>query len=59
MDKNERERLIKAEQTASLLLSDLRDILKHTANLPLEEIMVEAIEQVNRLHRRLKRFAGQ
>jgi len=54
---DEKERLTKAEQTASLLLSDLKDILMHTDNLPLEEIMVEAMEQVNRLHRRLKRFA--
>jgi len=56
---DEKERLTKAEQAAGLLLSDLRDILTHTDNLPLEEIMVEAIEQVEKLRRRLKRFAGQ
>jgi hypothetical protein len=56
MDENER--LVKAEQTAGLLAGDLRDILTHTDNLPLEEIMVEAIEQVEKIRRRLKRFAG-
>ncbi len=55
MDENER--LVKAEQTADLLASDLRDILTHSDNLPLEEIMVEAIEQVEKIRRRLKRFA--
>ncbi len=54
---NENERLVKAEQTAGLLASDLREILKATDNLALEEIMVEAIEQVARLQRRLKRFS--
>ena len=54
----EKERLIKAEQAAGLLASDLKDILTHTDNLPLEEIMVEAIEHVERIRRRLKRFAG-
>ena len=56
MDKNER--LVKAEQTADLLAGDLREILTHTDSLPLEEIMVEAIEQVEKIRRRLKRFAG-
>ncbi len=59
MDGNERERLTKAEQAAGLLLSDLRDILTHTDNLPLEEIIVEAIEQLEKLRRRLKRFAAE
>jgi hypothetical protein len=55
----EHERLVKAEQTAALLVSDLLDIHKHTDNLPLEELMLEEIERVQRLHRRLKRFSGQ
>ena len=55
---DEKERLIKAEQCAGLLSSDLRDILTHTDNIPLEEIMMEAIEQVEKIRRRLKRFAG-
>ena len=55
---DEKERLIKAEQAAELLSSDLRDILTHTDNLPLEEIMMESIEQVEKIRRRLKRFAG-
>ena len=55
---DEKERLIKAEQSAELLSSDLRDILTHTDNLPLEEIMMESIEQVEKIRRRLKRFAG-
>jgi hypothetical protein len=54
---DEKERLTKAEQAAGLLASDLKDILTHTDNLPLEEIMVEAIEQVEKVRRRLKRFA--
>ena len=57
MDKNELERLVKAEQCAALLISDLREIMTRTDNVPLEEIMVEAIDQVAKLHRRLKRFA--
>jgi len=56
MDENER--LVKAEQCAGLLVSDLKDILQHTDNLPLEEIVVEAMEQVQKIRRRLKRFAG-
>ena len=55
---DEKGRLIKAEQAAELLSSDLRDILTHTGNLPLEEIMMESIEQVEKIRRRLKRFAG-
>ena len=58
MDEKEKERLTKAEQAAGLLASDLKDILMHTDNLPLEELMVEAIEHVERIRRRLKRFAG-
>ena len=58
MDEDEKERLVKAEQCASLLASDLREILTKTDNLPLEELMVEAIEQVEKIRRRLKRFAG-
>ena len=58
MDEKEKERLIKAEQAAGLLLGDLKDILTRTDSLPLEEIMVEAIEHVERIRRRLKRFAG-
>ncbi len=56
---DEKERLTKAAQTADLLHSDLRDILTHTDNLPLEEIMLDALEQVERVRRRLKRFAGE
>jgi hypothetical protein len=58
MDKREKERLTKAEQAAGLLASDLKDIVTRTDNLPLEEIMIEAIEQVEKVRRRLKRFAG-
>jgi hypothetical protein len=55
---DEKERLTKAEQAAGLLASDLKDILRHTDNLPLEEIMLEAFQQVETIRRRLKRFAG-
>ena len=55
---DEKERLIKAEQSAALLRNDLRDVFSHTDNLPLEEIMMEAIGQVELIRRRLKRFQG-
>ena len=54
----ETERLTKAEHSAGFLLNDLREIVKLTDNLPLEELVIEAIEQVQKLHRRLKRFSG-
>ena len=57
MDKNELERLTKAEHSAGFLLDDLREIVKFTDNVALEEIVVEAIGQVTTLHRRLKRIA--
>jgi hypothetical protein len=59
MDENEKERLVKAEQAAGLLSSDLREILTRTDNLALDEIMLEAIQEVEKIRRRLKRFAGQ
>ena len=55
---DEKERLVKAEQSAALLMSDLQEIQKSTDNLPLEEIMLEAIGQVELIRRRLKRFQG-
>ena len=55
---DEKERLIKAEQSAALLMNDLRDVFSHTDNLPLEEIVIEAFQQVEIIHRRLKRFQG-
>jgi hypothetical protein len=59
MDEKERERLTKAKDSAFLLLSDLRAVVTKTDNLALEELIVEAVEQVQKLHRRLKRFAEQ
>ena len=56
MDDNER--LTKAEQSAAFLPNDLREIVKLTDNLPLEELVIDAIQQLQTLHRRLKRFAG-
>ena len=50
-------RLVKAKQCAGLLSSDLREILTHTDNLALDEIMLEAIQEVEKIRRRLKRFA--
>ena len=55
---NEKERLVKAEQTAGLLVSDLKEILTRTDNLALEEIMVESIQKVEKIRQMLKRFAG-
>ena len=49
-------RLGVAEIGAGVLIADLREIIKYTKNLPLEEIMVEALEMVIKLQRRLKRF---
>ena len=57
MDQNEIERLTKAEHSAGFLLDDLREIVKSTDNVALEEIVVEAIQQVAKLHNRLKRIA--
>ena len=45
-----------AELATEVLIADLREIITHTENLPLEEIMVESLEQVQKLRRRLKRF---
>lgn len=58
MDEMEKERLVKAEHAAGFLLDDMREIHKYTDNLALEEIMIEAIKQVAKIHRRLKRFSG-
>ena len=53
----ETERLTKAEHSAGFLLNDLREIVKLTDNLPLEELVIDAIQQLQTLHRRLKRLA--
>jgi len=55
---DEKEKLVKAAKTAEILVSDLREIIKHTDNLPLEELMIDALEQTERLRRRLKRFSA-
>jgi hypothetical protein len=51
-------RLIMAELGAEVLIADLHEILKHTQNLPLKELIAEALEQVEKLRRRLKLFAS-
>ena len=56
---DEKDKLVKAAKTAEILVSDLREIIKHTDNLPLEELMIDAIEQAERLRRRLKRFSAE
>jgi len=56
---DEKDKLVKAAKTAEILVSDLREIIKHTDNLPLEELMIDALEQAERLRRRLKRFSAE
>jgi hypothetical protein len=53
----EKQRLVKAEQRAVLLVLDLRNILTQTDNLHLEKLTTEAIEQVEAIRYRLRRFA--
>jgi hypothetical protein len=59
MTKIERERIVKAHQAASLLLADLREIQAKTDSVALEELMLEAIEHVAKLSRKLGRIAEQ
>ena len=47
-----------AELGAEVLIADLREIIKHTDNLPLEEIMIDSLEMVEKLRSRLKRFSA-
>ena len=47
-----------AEIGTELLIADLREIIKFTDNLPLEELIIDALEQVKKLRSRLKRFSA-
>ena len=51
-------RLIMAEISAEVLIADLREVIKHTENLPLEELIIDSLEQVEKLRSRLKRFSA-
>ena len=55
----ERERIVKTHQAAALLLADLREVQAKTDCIALEEMMLEAIEQVAKLSRKLGRIAEQ
>ena len=59
MTEIERERIVKAHQAASFLLSDLREIQAKTDCIALEEMMLDSIEQVAKMSRRLGRIAEQ
>jgi hypothetical protein len=59
MNANEQERLTKAHQSAQLLLSDVQEVHAKTGNVALEELMMDAIEQVAGLSRLLGRLAEQ
>lgn len=59
MDKNERERLTKAHQSAQLLLVDVREIHAKTNSLAVEELMMGTIEQVAKISRLLGRLSEQ
>ncbi|MGA2257119.1 MAG: hypothetical protein ABSG53_20900 [Thermoguttaceae bacterium] len=59
MDKNERERLIKAHQCAQLLLADVREVHAKTDSVALEELMVNIITQVSSISRLLSRLSEQ
>jgi hypothetical protein len=59
MDKNERERLTKAHQAALLLLADVREVHAKTNSIALEELMINAIEQIASISRLLKRLSEQ
>jgi hypothetical protein len=59
MTKIERERIVKAHQAATLLLADLRAIQAKTDCIALEEMMLDSIEQVAKMSRRLGRIAEQ
>ena len=59
MTEMERERIVKSHQAASLLLADLREVQAKTDSVALEEMILDSIEQVAKLSRRLGRIAEQ
>ena len=59
MDKNERERLAKAHQSAQLLLQDVRDIQAKTDSVAIEELMLATIQEVAKISRLLGRLSEQ
>jgi len=59
MSDNERERIVKAHQAAALLLADLREVQAKTDFIALEELMLDSIDQVAKISRRLGRIAEQ
>jgi hypothetical protein len=52
----EQERLVKAEQTATFLLSELQEIHKHTKNIALEELILPLIGQTRTTAQLLQRL---
>ena len=56
---DEKERLVKAAESAKQLRKDLQAVLVNTDNLALDELVSEAISQVEVILRRSNRFAGE
>jgi hypothetical protein len=58
MDAMEHERLTKAHQAAQLLAADLREAHAKTDNMAAEILLLDMIEQVERISQRLDRLAS-
>ena len=58
MDPMEKERLTKAHQAAQLLAADLREAHAKTDSVALEIVLLDMIEQVERISQRLNRLAN-
>jgi hypothetical protein len=57
MDAMEHERLTKAHQAAQLLAADLRETHAKTDSVSLEILLLDMIEQVGQISKRLSRLA--
>jgi len=57
MDAMEQERLTKTHQAAQFLAADLRDAHAKTDSMSLEILLLDMIEQVERISQRLNRLA--
>jgi len=55
LNANDKENLVKASQTANLLVQDLRDLVK-AANPLLAEIAIEILQQAVQIEQRLNRI---
>lgn len=57
LNAQDKERVVKASQTANLLVGDLRDMVK-TENLLLSDFALETLELAVRVEQRLKRIVS-